>query len=194
MTILGLEIGDFIAALVLAFIFLTALTGGIYAIVTNTKRLELSEAYKKELISWYNRVLFAISELFSDAESKNRALGELSALIDVGRLYFPNVIRGDGYGDNLPIAHQGYRHVALSVLVRIYNIARFSDMEESRQEIENLRRQFNSIIFYIISPRERIKNLKLHASVIVPPPAAYHASSDLDALNVTDEWIKRFTD
>ena len=170
MSILGMEIGDIIAMLSLALACITALIGGLYTIISSTKKFELAEEYKKELISWYSQVSFVIEEILAsiDEQRKKEALGRLSALIDIGRLYFPNVIRNDGFGNNKPLAHQGYRHITLGYLMRIYRIASNENYHEHKKEITNLKKCFNSAIFTIVSPKDRLIKLKIYAGVDAP--------------------------
>ena len=173
MSIFGMGISDFIAALSFVLACITALIGGLYTIISNTKKFELAEEYKKELISWYSQVSFVIEEILAshDEQGKKEALGRLSALIDIGRLYFPNVIEDDGLGKNKPLAHQGHRHIALGYLMRIYRIARGEDFHEHQKEITDLKKCFNSTVFSIVSPRDRLKKLKIYADVDAPPLA-----------------------
>lgn len=165
-----MTIGDIIALLTLVLGCITAIIGGVYTIVNNTKKFELAEDYKKELISWYSQVAFVIEKILStdEKESKVENLGKLSALIDIGRLYFPNIIKDDGWGKDKPLAHQGHRHIALGYLVRIYRIVLYKDVHKHQKEITNLKKKFNSSVFAIISPRERLEKLKIYAKIDVP--------------------------
>ena len=170
MSIFGIEFGDFIATLSLAFTCIIALIGGLYKIISSTKKFELSEEYKKEIISWYSQVSFVIEEILSshDEQRKVEAVGKLSALIDIGRLYFPNTVKDDKSLKNKPLAHQGHRHIALSYLVRIYRVAKYKDIHEYQKEIIQWKKCFNSVIFFIVSPRDRLKKLKIYADIEVP--------------------------
>ncbi len=51
---------------------LIAIIGGIYAIVTNTKNFELSEQYKNELLTWYEKVIFVIAKVQGNCVKKER--------------------------------------------------------------------------------------------------------------------------
>ena len=46
-----------IAIISILVTILIALVGGIYAIVTNTKKYELTECFRKELLDWYSAVV-----------------------------------------------------------------------------------------------------------------------------------------
>lgn len=170
MNIFGIGLSDVIAALSLAIACITALVGGLYTVISSTKKYELSEDYKKELISWYSQVSFVIEEILASCEEqkKKEALGKLSALIDIGRMYFPNVIRNDGFGDSKPSAHQGYRHIALDYLVWIYEISKIDTVNDGRNKIINIKKYFNSVVFDIVAPRSRLKKLKIYGNVEVP--------------------------
>ena len=55
--ILGIVVTIFIAAI-----------GGIYAIVTNTKKYELTENYRKELLQWYSSAVNLMSKIIHYSE------------------------------------------------------------------------------------------------------------------------------
>ena len=119
---LTLTMESIIAILGIIVTVIIAIIGGIYAIVTNTKKYELTENYRAELLQWYSSVvklmitiihsiecgIFYSSEF---SEQRTDMLSQLSALTEVGRFYFPNVIKGDGFGRQKPSAYQGYRHI-----------------------------------------------------------------------------------
>ena len=61
-------------------------------------------------------------EFFSDEfqPQKTEMLSRLSALTEIGRFYFPNVIKGDYFGHDKPSAYQGYRDICLEFLVYFF--------------------------------------------------------------------------
>ena len=76
----------------------------IFAIVTNTKKYELTESYKQELLSWYSSVVIIIirtihffehydSDCPEFINKKAELLSKLSVITEVGQFYFPNVIK-----------------------------------------------------------------------------------------------------
>lgn len=55
--ILSLDIESVLSVISIAVTLLIACVGGIYAITTNTKKYELTESYRKELLRWYATVV-----------------------------------------------------------------------------------------------------------------------------------------
>ena len=53
----ALTIESIIAILGIVVTILIAAIGGIYAIITNTMKYELTENYRKELLQWYSTVV-----------------------------------------------------------------------------------------------------------------------------------------
>ena len=83
----------------------------------------------------------------------------LSALIDQGRMFFPNQ-EPDGKGGHKPAAYRGFRQLILTVLVRIYErLADFAaiegeaDRHQLRDSLMALRRLFVSEAQLAINPR-----------------------------------------
>lgn len=97
---------DLLTIISIAASVIIAIVGGLYAISNNTKRFELSEQYKNELLTWYGKVVFIIRKLEGNCKGTERsnALQELSALIEIGRFYFPNIDKKDGFGKEKPCA------------------------------------------------------------------------------------------
>ena len=93
-----MNISDYLTMISIVTTLIIAIIGGIYAVLTNTKKFELSEQYKNELLTWYGKVMFVITKLQGKCvgEEREEALCQLSALIDIGRFYFPNIDKGDG--------------------------------------------------------------------------------------------------
>lgn len=152
--------------------------GGLYAIITNTKKFELRENYYRELLLWYKitnetvvRIITSIdnNEFYTDdfSRERNELISKLSSLIEEGRFYFPNIIRKDDFGWEKPFAYQGYRHIVLEFLVFIYDeIAVFNNTNTER--IEKARREFTSFVFKTINPRKRIGEYAKYSNINCP--------------------------
>ncbi len=160
---------------------LIAVIGGIYAIVTNTKRYELTENYRKELLQWYSSVAELMIRVihytecgifYSSEFSKQRTdmLSQLSALTEVGRFYFPNVIKGDGFGSEKPSAYQGYRHINLEFMLYFYQIASHGnhDNDKNISLLWWLERNFTAVIFDMIEPRKRNHDYAKYLAITIP--------------------------
>lgn len=172
-----------------------SLIGGIYAIVTNTKKFELKENYCKELMNWYtstNRILIRYihsiqnGEFYTDDFQKEKILliSELSLAIEIGRFYFPNIIKGDDFGKNKPSAYQGYRHIVLEFLMYFYDIVSDNEHEINVHKLINAERLFTSFVFDSINPRKRIKDYSKHSDLKIPEGMAIEDFIMLDSDNI----------
>ena len=173
------DIENTIALLGIAVTVVIAVVSAVYALVTNTKKYELTENYRCELLAWYQDVVDTMVLIIHYCENgefnleifrKERIelLSKLSSLIEKGRFYFPNVIEGDGFGENKPAAYQGYRHINLEFLVHFYDIASSENSIYAVSSLWNLERHFTSFMFDMIKPRDRNHEYSKHLSIIIP--------------------------
>ncbi len=173
------DIENTIALLGIAVTVVIAVVSAVYALVTNTKKYELTENYRCELLAWYQDVVDTMvliihycenGEFNSEGFRKERIelLSKLSSLVEKGRFYFPNVIKDDGFGENKPEAYRGYRHINLEFLLHFYNIASSEINIVSVPSLWNLERHFTSFIFDMIKPRDRNQEYAKHLSIIIP--------------------------
>jgi hypothetical protein len=94
-------------------------------------------------------------------------LARLSAIIDKGRLYFPNFVR-DVIGTEMPSAFRGHRHEILDRLVEIYDMIKVLDpanpaaIEAVRPELMHKKRAFVSQAQSAVEPNRRLLFLKEH--------------------------------
>ena len=173
---------------------LIAIIGGIYKITTNTKKYELTENYRRELLQWYASVISLMIKIIRYSESgvffsadftsqKEEMLSQLSALVEVGRFYFPNVIKNDGFGDEKPSAYKGYRHLNLEFLLYFYNIA--SNCVDGRYVslLWKLERNFTSVIFDMIDPRKRNNAYSKYLALTIPEGKSIEDFLDEDPHN-----------
>lgn len=167
---INMQIADYIAIASICVSLGISIVGGIYAVVTSTRKYELAEQYKRELLEWYEKTVILIMELLVTRKKKDKdlLLSRLSAQIEVGRFYFPNVKKDDGYGTRKPSAYQGYRHLALDFLVYIYEILKREDFEQYTEQVLSMERQFTSLVFDCIDPNKRKKQLKRYADYVMP--------------------------
>lgn len=173
----ALTIESIIAILGIVVTILIAAIGGIYAIITNTKKYELTENYRKELLQWYSTVVDLMIKIihysecgkFNSSEFKlqrTAMLSQLSALTEVGRFYFPNVLKGDTFGSEKPSAYQGYRHINLEFMLHFYHVA--SSKNSNIALLWRLERSFTSVIFDMIEPRKRNRDYAKYLAITVP--------------------------
>ncbi len=131
----------------------------IYSIRSNTKNYELIIDYRKNVLSWYSSVIEDIVTLKHIIHDKNHEkskkiekLAHLSALIEKGRFYYPNVITGDSYGNEKPLAYRGYRSIPLEFLVYFYEIVKKDDADKYIDHLRFLERHFTSYLFEDLDP------------------------------------------
>ena len=161
-----MELSDYIALGALFF----SIAAFVISIITSTKKYELSGAYRQELLSWHNRTVETLITLklrtqHGDNYDKVATLAKLSALIEQGRFYFPNVNKWDDFGSEKPPAYAGYRDISLEFLVYSYNIFQYKNAHQYIQHLEQLQRLFTSRVFSILEPRKYNSQIKKHTSV-----------------------------
>lgn len=163
----------------IAVSLLIAIVSGIYAIITNTKKYELTERYRQEILQWYTSAVnlmikiinYSETEIFFKPDFSSQRiemLSELSSLIEVGRFYFPNVIKGDNYGDKKPAAYQGYRDINLEFLIYFYRTASKSTDSKCTELLWELERRYTSAIFNLVNPRKRNKDYTRYLAITIP--------------------------
>jgi hypothetical protein len=138
----------------------------IYYTGNKHKVYTIESEYINGLIRWHSEVvtvliLLKLTVRNVDIVSRQDNLARLSALIECGRFYFPNIYRDKPYGKYKPPAYQGYRSLVLDFLVASYNL--FSKDEIRSKDLEQARffqMNFTSIVFDIVVPTERLEKLK----------------------------------
>lgn len=142
----------------------------IFSILTNTKKYELTSSQRSEMLDWYQEtveilILIRLSIVEGTETNKTENLAKLSALIECGRFYFPNVDKGDSYGDQKPSAYKGYRDITLEFLVYSYEIFHMEDAKKYLKHLEQLQRLFTSRVFDVLSPQNYNKHVKKYTMI-----------------------------
>ena len=174
-----------------------SIIAGIYAIVTNTKKFELKEEYRKELLEWYsktNRVLIRVihsieyEEFYTNNFQNERIalISDLSFFVELGRFYFPNIIDRDEFGKNKPSAYKGYRHIALEFLMSFYDMISSDNELKDTSKLVRIERHFTSFVFDAINPRDRIKDYSKYSELKLPPNMAIedYIAEDYDNIKI----------
>jgi hypothetical protein len=153
--------------------FLFAVSAFIYSYVTNTKKYELTRQYRTEVLGWYSETINILLRLktearsgFKDDELKLDLLCRLSAKIEIGRFYFPNIDKGDGFGKDKPLAYRGYRNLMLDFLVFSYQIFEREDAAKYIDHATALQRHFTSHLYETMDPRSFIRDTQRHTSKV----------------------------
>lgn len=156
---------DFIAIASL----LIAFAAFLYSYLTNTKKYELTSQYRTEILSWYSETIYILIRLkieakdnFKDNNIRKELLSKLSAQIEIGRFYFPNVDKGDKFGDKKPQAYKGYRNLMLDFLVFSFQVFEKQDAQKYLSHAGALQRHFTSYLFEILDPKTFLKETEKH--------------------------------
>ena len=169
---------DSIISIVGIFVSILIALPSVCAVLKSTKKYELTESYRKEILGWYSRVVdlmikiihYIDTGIFFEADfsrQKMDILSELSSMIEVGRFYFPNIVDDDNFGNKKPSAYIGYRDINLDFLMRFYRTASKCSDNSNIALLWKLERLFTSAIFEIVEPRERNKEYTKYLSISV---------------------------
>jgi hypothetical protein len=161
---IGVKIGGSMEIWISAFsLFLSLCLAVLYIRDRDRASFELESSYANSLLDWHLEVVRILVRLRreQDADSAQKwgGLSELSALIEQGRFFFPNINRGDDLGKEKPLAYQGYRNLALDFLVASYNLLGQDRSSERDAGAETLQRHFTSIVFETVRPQDRLKRI-----------------------------------
>ncbi len=138
--------------------------------MSNTKKYELTSQYRREVLDWFSETTLILSSLRTviwkedGKEAKQTLLCKLSAQIEIGRFFFPNVDKGDGFGKEKPLAYQGYRNLVLDFLVFSYQIFKKDNATNYQDHAGVLQRYFTSYVFEIIEPKKFLKETRRHTN------------------------------
>ncbi len=167
-----MSLSDIITNIIAGFALILALGSFAYTWITNTKKYELTEQYRNNLLRWHEETTSILIQLKLVTEfncvnesEKCELLSKLSSQIEVGRFYFPNIDKGDSFGNDKPMAYQGYRHIALEFLVFSYNIFLREDAKEYIGHATELQRHFTSYIYELLSPKKYNKDVCKYTTV-----------------------------
>ena len=177
---LSINTDNIIAIVAIAVAAVTSTIAAVYTLVTNTKKYELTENYRCELMEWYKLVVQNMIEVIHLCEmniintnefrtEKVKMLSQLSSLMEIGRFYFPNVLKNDSFGSEKPKAYQGYRHINLEFIICFYDIVKQKDIsKDDIGQLWDLEREFTSFMFDMIKPRKRNKDYTKYLSITIP--------------------------
>ncbi len=131
----------------------------VYSWASNTKKYEVTDQYRKNVLIWYEEVIKILITLRMSIEAskltdkdKIDLLSNLSAQIEIGRFFFPNINKGNSYGQNKPLPYRGYRHIVLEFVVMEFNLFKKEDAKKYLLHAVELQRQFTAHIFELLDP------------------------------------------
>ncbi len=166
----------------------------LYSYFNNSKKYELSNDYRREILNWFGKTLIIMKEAESldqeSIEKKNQLLVKLSTQIDIGRFYFPNIDKGDGKGQNEPAAYKGYRNVVIDTLVFYYSLLNRPDSSEQIERLISLQRIYTSYVFEQLNPKDYLKQIKKHTEQNVFISKGFEDSGEKSLIDI-DNYINK---
>jgi hypothetical protein len=135
-------------------------------------------AHDNDIIRWSDEAIIALAEAhemlcekgiaFPDAEflqKRSACRARISAIIDRGRLFFPNVDLGDDHGADKEAGYKGHRQPALEALVSAYRLLGQAGLQagpdkEASDKLMAIRRGFVAEVFKAVEPERRGMTLK----------------------------------
>jgi hypothetical protein len=127
------------------------------------EKYSIASDYCRQLMEWHGEtveILIGLRNATQDKDKKKDFLTKLSAQIEKGRFYFPNIDKGNRFGKDKPIAYQGYRNLTLDFLVYSYNLFDKDDAGQFLEHAAVFQREFTSIIFSVVRPKETLEEIK----------------------------------
>lgn len=150
------------SAFVFAFISLIISIITIYGNVKSNRRETFTTKmdYYGKILDWYKETILLMKQIEYKTDVKEECkweLASLSALVEYGRFFFPNIPIKD-YGLEKPEAYRGYRNITLDFIVAYYNL--FSLDLRSEYPInasQVIQRYFTSEVFKTINPNDYVE-------------------------------------
>jgi hypothetical protein len=129
------------------------------------EKFQLVNNYLKQLLEWHGdtvQILISLRNSVSQTDSpdKSSLLCKLSGQIEKGRFFFPNIDKNDGFGNEKPVAYQGYRNLTLDFLVYSYNLFSKKNASHFIRHAEVLQREFTSIVYQVVRPKDNLQEIK----------------------------------
>lgn len=171
--------GAIITNIIAGIALLVAILTFIYTWKMNTKKYELSETLRREILDWYDRCIFVLVLLRKSLETGQindekylKLNATLYSLTELGRFYFPNYNRNKGKGIRNSEAYKGNRPLLIDLLIESYKITSLQSKELLNNkdyfisELKKYQKGFTSELFVLIDPDSYIarhtKNTKLN--------------------------------
>lgn len=163
-----------IANIIASFSLLLSITlAFIYLRDRRYAKFQVENDYTNNLLKWHDEVVTILLKLKLLHNHRQHSLhiedlARLSALIEQGRFFFPNIKRSDEYGRkrsdeygrHKPDTYQGYRNYILEFLVDSYTLFIGKASKNELQKAERLQRDFTSAVFEIVMVKKRLKTIQ----------------------------------
>ena len=146
-------------------LLVSAITIYLYFSDRRRVKFQILTEYTKQLLDWHGSTVEILIKLRLYTENKGdydktELLANLSCQIEKGRFFFPNINLKDNFGNEKQFAYQGYRNLALDFLVYSYNLFSEGNASEYIKHAEELQREFTSIVFEILRPKENLDEIR----------------------------------
>lgn len=140
--------------------------------------ISLKLAHDNDIIKWSDEAIVVLADAhemlcekgvaYPDTDYRLRrsaCRARISAIIDRGRLFFPNMSTGDDHGLDKEAGYQGHRQPALNALVNTYQLLGNAGVQagpdmDSANQLMALRRSFVAEVFKAVEPERRGMTLK----------------------------------
>ena len=140
--------------------------------------ISLKLAHDNDIIKWSDEAIVALADAhemlcekgvaYPDSDfrlKRSTCRAKVSAMIDRGRLFFPNVDLGDAHGSSNEAGFQGHRQPALEALVKAYQLLGDAGTQagpdmDSAGLLTAIRRAFVAEVFKAVEPERRGMTLK----------------------------------
>lgn len=146
-------------------LLVSLVVGVFYFLDRKHAKFAIESEYVSRLLTWHGEVVEVLMRLKASSaehgsELRQNDLCRLSALIEQGRFFFPNIKTEEGYGKDKPPAYRGYRNLALDMLVASYNLHQKSDAAIHIRQAKTLQRHFTSIVYGVVRPEKRLEEIR----------------------------------
>lgn len=146
-------------------LLVSLVVGFFYFLDRKHAKYAIESEHVSRLLTWHGEVVEVLMRLKASSaahgsEARQDNLCRLSALIEQGRFFFPNIKVEEGFGKDKPPAYRGYRNLALDMLVASYNLHQKSDAANHLRQAETLHRNFTSIVYGVVRPERRLEEIR----------------------------------
>jgi hypothetical protein len=182
-SIMAMTLAECITIGIAALALVLSVVSLIYS--RKTKRYELSETLRKELMAWYSDCITTLvtlrgiitlipvdtpvdSELLHMLHKHNTVLYTLA---EKGRFYFPNYKRRKKLGTQNMEAYRGHRPLIIDLLVETHKISTFEIEKIQKNQdhvsccLKGLQKGFTTEMFKLINPDSFIKKHRWHTKM-----------------------------
>ena len=156
-----MEIKEWLSIVAIAF-SLFAFLYCLYLLIQKNMNLELRS--EKDILNWYSNTICPMQELIAKTSAKTLnqedmhcLMAKLSSQIEIGRFFFPNMIKKMVLvmKNLLPIVD--IENIVLDLLVFFHRVFEKDNYDQYLNHARILQRHFTSEVFEIFDPNSHIK-------------------------------------